>query len=463
MNNTLCRCVRTLISGILLCGTILHCSANGQTFVQNGVGAQSRSVQSKLADIVNVKDFGAMCDGVTDDSAAFQAAHDSATYGLTINIPPGTCFINKSINVTKHNIKWQGSGQGTTYIIMGPQAMMLFNVTNGTPTQVFAPEFRDFVVDGSRSAAGVAFYFNSVRSVNIQRVYTVSCYRSYVFDATTYGISGTVHLSDFYIEATPDVSGARGILINGGGDDWFISNGRLCQDSQSTSNIGIEVTSGAGLIVNSVDISGYGRAMVMDPSAGKFARYGQFNALQCDSSWSDNLTLDGTAAFGSGYPYGIYSMTFVNSWFSSAGTQGGNGNGINIVSAQGVTIDSSQIYSNSMNGVRIQAAAQNITLSNNQLSNNSNGYGNGQANVGVYSGIAVDNNGGRFSLANNSSGQQSVYASTQKYGVSIGTGAWNYRVIGNDLNYNIAGPYNDLTRSSTAQIGLNIPSSVQGQ
>ena len=42
--------------------------------IQSGSGATARTAQSKLRDIVSVKDFGAVGDGVTDDTAAFNAA-----------------------------------------------------------------------------------------------------------------------------------------------------------------------------------------------------------------------------------------------------------------------------------------------------------------------------------------------------------------------------------------------------
>jgi len=41
---------------------------------QGGTGAQTRTVESKLQDVVSVKDFGATGDGVTDDTAAINAA-----------------------------------------------------------------------------------------------------------------------------------------------------------------------------------------------------------------------------------------------------------------------------------------------------------------------------------------------------------------------------------------------------
>jgi hypothetical protein len=62
------------------------------TFIQAGAGAVSRTIQAKARELVSVKDFGAVGDGVTNDSAAFTAwaAAIDAQGGATALIPPGT-------------------------------------------------------------------------------------------------------------------------------------------------------------------------------------------------------------------------------------------------------------------------------------------------------------------------------------------------------------------------------------
>lgn len=73
-------------------------SGGSVTFQQAGTGAVVRDLQSKARDIVNVRDFGATGDGVTNDTAAIQAAIDSlGILGGRLYIPRGTYL------VTDHN------------------------------------------------------------------------------------------------------------------------------------------------------------------------------------------------------------------------------------------------------------------------------------------------------------------------------------------------------------------------
>jgi hypothetical protein len=66
----------------------------------NATGSTVRGLDDKLAEFVSVKDFGAVGDGVADDTAAIQAALTNAPVGATVVVPAGT-FLTGSLSCNK--------------------------------------------------------------------------------------------------------------------------------------------------------------------------------------------------------------------------------------------------------------------------------------------------------------------------------------------------------------------------
>lgn len=80
------------------------------SFLQSGTGAVSRTVQAKERDIVSVKDFGAVGDGTTDDTAAIQAALNSfGTRGGQLFFPPLKFLIDSADLDVPSNVTIVGS------------------------------------------------------------------------------------------------------------------------------------------------------------------------------------------------------------------------------------------------------------------------------------------------------------------------------------------------------------------
>lgn len=95
-------------------------SASDVSFTATGSGTVSRTVAQRLDDTVSVKDFGALGDGATDDTAAFQAAIDSvyAAGGGTIFIPEGTYRITSLVKNWAFAISVRLVGAGKTATVL---------------------------------------------------------------------------------------------------------------------------------------------------------------------------------------------------------------------------------------------------------------------------------------------------------------------------------------------------------
>lgn len=80
---------------VVIAGTVaLTPPAKLGMWTQAGAGAVPRTIDGRLKDVVSIKDFGAVGDGVTNDDAAFDLAE--AHSAKAIYLPPGTYLTSRS-------------------------------------------------------------------------------------------------------------------------------------------------------------------------------------------------------------------------------------------------------------------------------------------------------------------------------------------------------------------------------
>jgi polygalacturonase len=82
-------------------------------FLQSGTSAVLRTAQAKMQDVVSVKDFGAVGDGVANDTAAIQAAASSGA--KSIHIPAGRYYLTAPITFTGA-VTLTGEGMASTLL-----------------------------------------------------------------------------------------------------------------------------------------------------------------------------------------------------------------------------------------------------------------------------------------------------------------------------------------------------------
>jgi len=116
-------------------------------FQQSGLGAVTRTALSKAQEVFSLADFGAVGDGVTDDTAAIQLAINAATAGQWVDGINKTYKITGEITGTNQvfrlrNVKFVFS---SSYATQG-----YFRLDAGSATTAMTVDLENIIVDGGR-------------------------------------------------------------------------------------------------------------------------------------------------------------------------------------------------------------------------------------------------------------------------------------------------------------------------
>ena len=131
--------------------------AGNLTYKNDGTGAVVRTLKDKLGETVSVKDFGAVGDGVTDDTAALLAAraYVAVNAPVTLHIPKGTYNYTDIGNWAITGLTIQGEGPATVLNCVsaasGNTAFYVNPFADGNPTDPFLQDFHlcDLVIQGN--------------------------------------------------------------------------------------------------------------------------------------------------------------------------------------------------------------------------------------------------------------------------------------------------------------------------
>jgi hypothetical protein len=217
--------------------------------------------------IINVTQYGAKCNGSTNDTAAFNAAimaaSTSAAGGGLVQIPAGTCIISGVFIPSK--VILQGAGRGVT-TLQGPAGVngniivsQNFATLTGTNTAGGPNEFglRDFTIDGNKTNRtagdnidiyGYSYEISRVDSVNSPGIGLYS----------EWAVPGQCPIPTLCMEAR--ITDFRSAWNNGDGIDWFGSHDSTLLDVTSFLNSGYglfadtnAVHNGSGTILTNID------------------------------------------------------------------------------------------------------------------------------------------------------------------------------------------------------------------
>jgi hypothetical protein len=430
----------------------------GGGFIQAGTGAVQRTVESKLQDVVSVKDFGAVGNASVPDTAAIQAAINYASLlassgnsrGVIVEVPPGLYLLNATLTINTSRVALRGAGRyrtvlirnqdyGNTISVDGPSLLEQIQITGmslfhdigfgvamtGTHIlwdDVHQGRIEDVLVENG--AYGVAIYggVDTVldQVVMVGRNSATAGHNGQVGLLLERSGTGVVPLPTQIRGHSVRVFGPRvagwnvGLQINAAEDVSFESsyfgNQKLHNVliNQGGSKIILEATFGPGCYFDGAG----NQSVVLTGSSGDGSTYiGNTKFVGCNfkgqsGDGTDGLFIDGTVRAGA-YPQAI----------------------------RGVTVDSCTFSAFSRNGIWA-VGGNNITVSNCQIGGNN--YFNSTGGRGILVGAAVDG----ITVSGCRIGRNPEYSavnSLQTYGIEVVSGATSVTLVNNDVRYNTTG------------------------
>ena len=396
-------------------------------YLSPAAGAVAETVASVFKNTVWVTRFGAVGNGVHDDTAAINLAIASLPSGGTIYFPAGTFLHTSAINITGKIIYLVGQGRGVTKLLNSGSTSdgLVFNLNfaQGGGVQGISITAKNGSGDdagpGSSGTALIVinsndnFHCDDFECLRYDNGIAIQgCYQPYFSNFRILYFRGNgIHTLPF--TASPGEAAGNGSQFTIG----KIGNNGFTGDSSGS--VGILLEYGSGEFLSDIDVQKASYGVIVKPNAAGWVRHVWMNNILGDTSDNSGWQFDQTTGGD------LRDMLLNNCWSSYSGSTGvvikGNPSDIRW---QGGTI-----RDNFLLGVQISGGSF-IGFNNATINNNS------MATSLAYDGVAIDGSCNNLSFEGCTIGNMPSSSSTQQAnGIRVYTGVTltNFKLVNNDM------------------------------
>lgn len=392
------------------------------SFLQTGIGAVSRTVRSKLRERVSVTDFGAVGNGIADDTAAIQLAINAvaAAGGGVVYFPAGTYKTTLTLNVNTSSVYLQGQGKTNTTIapahandtlVIGAPASALQSICVSGMTI-------DPSVAMTTNKSAIAIQGNNI-NIDISDVLIKDAYFGIYMDSGP--SASNYRLDDVYVEAC--VVGCR--VGNGLVQGVYITRSHFALCSAA----GLQLIHTSGVYVANCDLIFNATGISFDPTTPSIVIDCFFSQVSSDSNTAIGWSFAGTGTIG--------NITCSNCW--AAGNDGLAGVYVNSAALDSFTWTGGMCILNEGHGFFLNAGRNILITGGVQIQHNS------KLSSGASHGVVVTGGASLVSIVGNTIGHGGYErvngaAETQGYGIIFTSASTdNFIITSNHILGNVTG------------------------
>lgn len=386
---------------------------------------------------LNVKNYGAVGDGTTDDTVAIQQALSASwtsgvsNRGVELFFPAGVYKTSAPISCSGNNVFLVGAGVGGTALYPQHAAGDVLQFGSLATGVSYVGLMNMSIISGVTRTAGASINLTNADDVLIKN-FNISTYATGCFIT---GSSIKVRIDEGEINSGLAGTGVGILVANGLAGDTYIGNIVMSNTPSTPPLAGVNIQQTGHTSIFRLNVTSCTYGLLINPTSSQDVSY-----LFCDHTLFDSCA-SASALFypGNATSARIRSAVFTNSWFS--GTSQGPGllftaSGIFPPIIDGVKFIGCRSLNNGTQGAYIgYSGSNNITWDACTFA------GNSALSSGTYYAIDMVPSVSEFVVVNSILSQGGTSGNSQKGAINVPNGTGSFIITNNDVSPNITQPY----------------------